>query len=154
MATRRSSRSNVFTTTSSDLDGSLASAAGVEGSPGSTSYPTPSFTRPGSETASGANVALQSCSSALSGGAAVDDGSLDDILADGVHGQPLAENGVTRELASHADLRAAAEVEELRVLSAQEVSGPFPFKGRGFQHMLPCSYSTLGREHAIEHLTG
>ena len=46
-----------------------------------------SDTRPTSET----NSIVQSCSSALSG---VDDKRLDEILADGIKGQTLAENKV------------------------------------------------------------
>ena len=80
----------------------------------STTTTTPGDTRPSSET----NSMVQSCSSALSG---VDDKRLDEILADGIKGQTLAENKVTKELASHNDLQKAALEERLPIYSSEQV---------------------------------
>ncbi|TRY78080.1 hypothetical protein TCAL_10411 [Tigriopus californicus] len=71
----------------------------------STGMPTPS-SRPGSET----NSYIQSCSSALSG---LDDKKLDDYLGDGIHGQTLQDNMVTKELESHHGFQKVAKEEML-----------------------------------------
>jgi len=79
-----------------------------------TTTTTPGDTRPSSET----NSLVQSCSSALSG---VDDKKLDEILGDGIKGQTLAENKVTRELASHLDIQSTALQEKLPIYSTEAV---------------------------------
>eukprot|EP00095_Tigriopus_kingsejongensis_P006903 snap_masked-scaffold126_size328755-processed-gene-1.1 protein:Tk06903 transcript:snap_masked-scaffold126_size328755-processed-gene-1.1-mRNA-1 annotation:"protein tyrosine phosphatase domain-containing protein 1" len=88
--TRRSSRSMLLST-----DDEMSTGG----------WPTPS-SRPGSET----NSYIQSCSSALSG---LDDKKLDDYLGDGIHGQDLQDNMVTKELKSHEGFTKAFQDEVL-----------------------------------------
>lgn len=85
-----------------------------ENSTSTTTTNTPGETRPSSET----NSMVQSCSSALSG---VDDKRLDEILGDGIKGQTLADNKVTKELASHNDIQKAAAAEQLPKYSSEQV---------------------------------
>ena len=100
VVTRRSSQSNLMTED--------------ENSTTTTTTNTPGDTRPSSET----NSMVQSCSSALSG---VDDKRLDEILGDGIKGQTLADNNVTKELASHNDIQKTAAEERLPKYSSEQV---------------------------------
>ncbi len=105
VVTRRSSRSMLLST---DDETSMGLPT-----------PMPAMTRPGSDTAVSY---VQSCSSALSG---IDDRRLDEILGDGIRNQPLNENSVMKELASHADLRQAAANEVLPKYSADDIYTAF-----------------------------